>query len=196
VHFGCIRNLYLDKSVFVAKFGPSDKHKSVGNCASSVMVTLYTIIYCLFAPHIYGWCSSHISRWWWIADSAWRQPRGWNTCSNVGLDLWKWLRVKETSNMQFAFTKSEIQIICNHTSWSNTGHHFLIYQVPFYSMLLCWTTFAILIQSSIFIVCSSPILIRLYCPNIWSNPVYIRINICFNIWFQWSKQFGYPYLIR
>jgi len=35
----------------------------------------------------------------------------WNTrkyvpCSKVGLDLWKWMRLKETSKMQTAFTKN------------------------------------------------------------------------------------------
>ena len=34
--------------------------------------------YCLFAPHIYGCCSSHTFRLWWIAHSMQRQPRGCN----------------------------------------------------------------------------------------------------------------------
>jgi len=62
--------------------------------------------YCLFVPHIYGCCPSCTSRSWWIAHSTQRQPRDCNTCSKVGLDLLKWLRVKEPSKMQTAFTKT------------------------------------------------------------------------------------------
>ena len=56
--------------------------------------------------------------------------------------------------------------------------------------------FAVLIQSKIFFELSSPILIRLTCPNIWSNPVCIRKKLWLSILVQWSMQFGYPYLIR
>ena len=38
--FGCIWNLYHNKSVFAAKIGYSDQHGSVRNCASSDMATL------------------------------------------------------------------------------------------------------------------------------------------------------------
>jgi len=36
--------------------------------------------YCLFAPHIYGCCSSCISRLWWIAHSTQHHCRG---CNNI-----------------------------------------------------------------------------------------------------------------
>jgi len=36
---------------------------------------------CLFAPLIYGCCSSRTSRLWWIAHSTQRQPRDCNGCN-------------------------------------------------------------------------------------------------------------------
>ena len=38
-----------------------------------------SLCYCSFAPHIYGCCSSHTSRSWWIAHSMQRQRRGCNS---------------------------------------------------------------------------------------------------------------------
>jgi len=35
-----------------------------------------------------------------------RKTRKYIPCSKVGLDLWKWMRLKETSKMQTAFTKN------------------------------------------------------------------------------------------
>ena len=35
-----------------------------------------------------------------------RKTRKYIPCSKAGLDLWKWLRVKETSKMETAFTKN------------------------------------------------------------------------------------------
>ena len=55
VCFGCIQNLYHNKSVFVAQIGYSDKHKSVRNCASSDMVTLF-------------WPKGHFSITWQLTD--------------------------------------------------------------------------------------------------------------------------------
>jgi len=37
-----------------------------------------SLYYCLFAPHIYGCCSSRTSRSWWITHSTQRQLRGCN----------------------------------------------------------------------------------------------------------------------
>ena len=54
--------------------------------------TSCSFCFCLFATH--GCCSSHTSRSWWIAHSPQRYLRGCNTCSKVGLDFLKWLRVK------------------------------------------------------------------------------------------------------
>jgi len=48
-------------------------------------------------------------------------------CSKVGLDLWKWMRLKETSKMQTLSQKIWIWIICNQTCWNNTEHHFVTY---------------------------------------------------------------------
>jgi len=42
--------------------------------------------YCLFAPHIYGCCSSCISRSWWIAHLT---QRNWRGCNNI-LSFLQW----------------------------------------------------------------------------------------------------------
>ena len=52
--------------------------RSNGKCAKLHTVTASnnrdhqtrSLYYCLFAPHIYGCCSSHTSRTWWIAQST------------------------------------------------------------------------------------------------------------------------------
>ena len=87
---------------------PSDKCTRLHTVAASndrdhLLCSFY---YCLFTPHIYGCCCWRTSCLWWIAHSTQRQPRGCKGCSKVGQDLWKWPRVKETSEMQSAFTKT------------------------------------------------------------------------------------------
>jgi len=46
-----------------------------------------SLYYCLFTPHIYGCCSSHISRSWRITHSMQRQRRG---CKNITVNMVKW----------------------------------------------------------------------------------------------------------
>ena len=62
--------------------------------------TSSSFYFCLFATNIYGCCSSRTSCSWWIAHSTQHLPSGCNTCSKVGLDFLKWLRVKGTNKMQ------------------------------------------------------------------------------------------------
>ena len=65
-----------------------------------------------------------------------RKTRKYTPCSKVGLDLWKWMRLKETSKLQTAFTKyldiHNLQSVMLKQHWA-----------PFYHLLgnisACWS---------------------------------------------------------
>jgi len=48
-----------------------------------------SLSYCLFAPHIYGCCSSRTSRLWWISHSTERQRRGCNSTNRPSFMFWR-----------------------------------------------------------------------------------------------------------
>ena len=90
---------------------------------------LRSLCYCLFAPHLYGCCSSRTFCLWWTADSAQQQWRG---CNNIPSFL------QRTAPIACSFcevcTWHDLHILvtapfcCHWKSWAASAQSFTLWQ--------------------------------------------------------------------